>query len=114
VEASPVTVTERRETENEDRPVRDPSAELRDAIGDPTSCLTEEDRRIGRDISFQVEVDALSSGMVVHARVEAPGVSDEAVECVRRRADRVRFDPFEEHGRTVQTALILRLTPQAP
>jgi hypothetical protein len=110
VEPTPITIQETREGEGDTVRVRDPSAELRRAMGDPSPCLTEADRALGRDISFQIEVDVLRSGMVANARTTAPGVSDETVECVRRAAESVRFEPFEDGGRMVQTALILRLT----
>ncbi len=112
--ASPITVTETQEVAAETQRVRDPSAELRRMMGDPSACLTEADRHIGRDVSFQVEVDTVRSGIVVGARATAPGVSEEAIECVRRRASALRFEPFEDRGRTIQTALILRLTPTEP
>jgi len=110
VPPEPIVVQQTIEEAGETVIVRDPSAELREALGDPVGCLGDADRRLGRDIAFQVEVDVLRSGMIVDARTTAPGVSDEAIECVRRRALGARFDPFES-ARAVQTALILRQGP---
>lgn len=109
--AAPIVVTERQERPGtEVVRARDYSAELRALVGDPSPCLSEDDRALGRSISFQIEVDVQSSGRVVGARVTGPGVSGEALGCISAAVREGRFEAFSDGTRRVQTPVVLRLS----
>jgi hypothetical protein len=111
--SGPIQVTERVEGEEQgpERPRRDPAEELRALIGDPSGCLTEEDRLIERDIAFDVSATVLSSGIPSTVTVSSAGISEQAIACVRRRVVPARFDPFESMT-TIQASVVLRRMPE--
>ena len=90
---------------------RDLPAELRALIGDPSGCLTAEDRALTSDIVFEAEAHVIASGMVTRASVSSPVASQQASDCVARRLDAAYFRPPVGSTQGVRTSVVLRPTP---
>jgi hypothetical protein len=107
--AAPETVHVKRQVETEEaEPERNLSDELRDLLGDPTSCFGPDEPH--RDITIRVTVTVVESGMVTRSSAQGP-LSDEAKRCVRDRAGAVRFSaPVPDSPRNVSTSVTARWT----
>jgi len=94
--------------EPEDRePERDLSAELRELVGNPSSCLTDLSPSV-TDVTVRVRASTSVTGIVTRSSVSGGGLSEGTRECVRRRLDGARFrSPVPEAPRDVLADLTL-------
>jgi len=85
---------------------RDLSAELRDLIGDPSSCLASEEAR--GDLTIHVTVTVTEGGMVTRSDARGP-VSEEALRCIRDRAEAISLrSPVPDSPRNISTSVTVR------
>jgi len=94
---------------------RDYGAELRAAVGDPSSCL---DARIGADvpseISIEIEAFVMAAGNVSRGYARSRQLAAEELECIRKRIEPLRFrPPIDDAPRAVRATLRLVLKTPA-
>ena len=108
-EAAPAAAAE--ESPEQDEPERDLSAELRNLVGDPSSCLTGLAPSV-TDVTVRVSASTSVTGIVTRSSVSGSGLDDQARECVRQRLDRARFrSPVPGAPREVTAELTLHRDP---
>ncbi len=90
---------------------RDPEAELRARLGDPSSCLSAPASLDDR-VSISVSAVVSASGRVTRAEVSGRGLPEADIACVRRRAEAVLLAPLGDAPATVRTTF--ELTRRAP
>ncbi len=109
--ADPPAAAEAREAAAADErsaPERDLPAELRERVGDPSSCLNDLDELPG-EVTISVEATVVGTGVITRSYASGGGLPDQALGCVRRRLDGARLRaPIEGAPRTVRTTLVLR------
>jgi hypothetical protein len=91
----------------EEEKKRDLSAELRDALGRPTSCLDlAKAAEAGGKLSIRVSAYVAPSGRITRASVSAQGQPDESLRCIEKQALAVRMqEPIEDAPRRVDATI---------
>ena len=94
-----------------EEPERDLSAELRELVGNPSSCLTDLAPSV-TDVTLRVRASTSVTGIVTRSSVTGSGLGEEARECVRSRLDGARFrSPVPDAPRDVTAELALHRDP---
>jgi hypothetical protein len=94
---------------------RDYEAELRAALGDPSSCLAARtDAGTPSEISIEVEAYVMAPGNISRGYVRSPQLAAEELECIRRRITPLRLrPPIEDAPRAVRATLKLAVETSA-
>jgi hypothetical protein len=94
---------------------RDYEAELRAALGDPSSCLAARtDAGAKGEIRIDVEAYVMAHGNISRGYVRAPQLAAEELECIRKRITPLRLrPPIEDAPRAVRTTLRLAVETSA-
>jgi len=112
----PLRVTETRELPSmNEQPRRDLSAELRTALGDPSSCIPAGAANLPQHATLSVTAYVSITGMVTRATASAPGFPAQTATCMARRAESVHLrGPVPDAPRAVSASLELRALPPPP
>jgi hypothetical protein len=94
---------------------RDYGAELRAALGDPSSCLTARTGPdIPREINIDVEAYVMATGNISRSYVRSPQLVADELDCIRRRVEPLRLrPPIDDAPRSVRATLTLALETPA-
>ena len=112
-ELEPIVTTETTVTQPEAPPVeRDLGDELREAMGDPSACVSlHEARSLGGTLRIRVSARVMSTGRITRAEVSASGLGERAHDCLQRRAEGLSLRaPVEGAPRAVDTTLTYEVT----
>ena len=92
---------------------RDMPAELRSAVGNPSSCFTDFSSDRATKIRLSVTASMSSSGLVTRASASGGGLSAKELSCVEDRVGRLRLRaPPDEKPRTVSTDIEIDYRPR--
>jgi hypothetical protein len=87
-------------------PTRNLGDELREAVGDISSCLdVQAAAAAGPSLSISISVTALPSGHFQRASVSAGSLPVTSIDCIRARVEGASIAPVEHAPRTVSTTL---------
>lgn len=92
-------------------PERDLAGEVKRAFGDPSACVARSSE-VPESVTVTISVRLTAFGSVSSASVAAPGLSAEAIDCLRRQAEGLRVAaPVSGAPKSVSTSVTMGRAP---